>query len=428
MLGIRAQLAAWISMGLLALSPAQAATYYVSPSGSDSAPGTLEQPFQTIQKAASAMVAGDTVYIRAGVYRETVIPANSGTQAAPIRFMPYNGESVTVSGADVIPASSWTLSSGNIYKAPMSWDLGAGANQVFLDSQMMIEAQWPNTTLDVSHPTVATTSRGSYVDGGSGLSTGTISDLNLPSRPVGYWNGAIINICLGACWTWQTGSVTDSSTPQHLTFTFPLQSTALVPGANNPYFLTGKLGELDSPGEWFRDSGSSSLFFWTPLSDNPSGHLVEAKHRTLAFNLNGLSFITVQGIGLFAATIGSDAQSQYLILDGLQCQYIAHTPIPLGQNPYYVGSNAGILLSGMNNVLRNSTIAFSPGTGVYLEGTGQRVFNNVIRDTDYRPTCVANIRWIKPIGPGPDRVQHGLQFRSVWDLSSTKVRDGSYSA
>ena len=74
---------------LLVFSPAQARNYYVSPSGSDSAAGTLNQPFQTVQKAALGMVAGDTAYIRAGVYRETVRPANSGTQNAPITYTPF---------------------------------------------------------------------------------------------------------------------------------------------------------------------------------------------------------------------------------------------------------------------------------------------------------------------------------------------------
>jgi hypothetical protein len=157
----------------------------------------------------------------------------------------------------------------------------------------MIEARWPNTTLDISHPTVAQTSGGSYVNGGTGLWTGTISDVKLPSRPAGYWNGATLNICLGPCWIWQTGLVTDSSVPQQVTFTFSNQGDSLVPTANNAYFLTGKLTELDAPGEWFRDSGTANLFFWTPLGDNPSQHSVEAKHRTLAFNLNGLSYITV---------------------------------------------------------------------------------------------------------------------------------------
>ena len=100
-----------------------ARSYYVSTTGSDAGPGTFDQPFQTIQKAATVMIPGDTTFIRAGVYREAVIPKNSGTPNAAITFMPFNGESVTVSGADVVPASSWTLSSGNIYKAPISWDM-----------------------------------------------------------------------------------------------------------------------------------------------------------------------------------------------------------------------------------------------------------------------------------------------------------------
>ncbi len=388
---LESQLLAWLAIGFLGLSQAQAADYYVSPSGSDNAPGTLSQPFQTIQKAATIMVAGDIAHIRAGVYRETVTPANSGTQYAPITYMPYNGESVTVSGADVIPANSWTLSSGKIYKAPMSWDLGNGANQIFLDGQMMTEAQWPNTTLDVSHPTVALTSGGSYIDGGSGLSTGTIIDPNLPSRPAGYWNGATINICLGECWFWETGPVTDSSTPQQLVFTFGPSNNGLVPGANNAFFLTGLLGELDAPDEWFRDPGTSNLFFWTPLSDNPSGHLVEAKSRQFAFNLTETSFITIQGIGLFAATINSTPYNSYLVLDGLQGQYVSHLPIPAGENAPFAVLSTGIVLWGTNNVLRNSTIAFSSGSGVYLNGTGQHVFNNVIHDTDYRPTDASPI-------------------------------------
>ena len=49
-------------------------TYYVSPSGSDTSPGTETQPWQTIQKAADTLVAGDTVYIKAGTYPEKVIP------------------------------------------------------------------------------------------------------------------------------------------------------------------------------------------------------------------------------------------------------------------------------------------------------------------------------------------------------------------
>ncbi len=47
-------------------------TYYVSPTGNDSAPGTQEQPWRTIQKAANAMPAGSTAIVLAGNYPERV--------------------------------------------------------------------------------------------------------------------------------------------------------------------------------------------------------------------------------------------------------------------------------------------------------------------------------------------------------------------
>jgi uncharacterized protein (TIGR03437 family) len=384
---------------LVGLFPVQAMDYYISPTGSDSALGTLAQPFETIQKAASVMVAGDTAYIRAGVYRETVTPKNSGTQSAPITYMAYNGESVTVSGADVIPASSWNLSSGNIYKAPMSWDLGAGSNQVFLDGQMMIEARWPNTTLDFSHPIVAQTGGGSVsTHGGSNsLSTATITSSGLPARPAGYWNGAMINICLGVCWGWQTGTVTDSPAGNsQLSFTYHEWTGAtdvITPSSDNPFFLWGKLSELDSPGEWFREGAASkssaggTLYLWTPQSDSPAQHLVEVKRRQFAFNLSGLSFIEVQGLGLFSAAVTSDANSQYLLLDGLSAQYLTHYLMSSYDGgvsiPCCTGLEGGVILQGTNNVIRNSTFGWAAGDGVMINGSGHRFFNNLIHDTGY---------------------------------------------
>src|SRR5689334_8107505 len=127
--------------------------YYVATGGSNTNPGSLGLPFRTIQKAASVARAGDVVYVRAGTYRETITPARSGTASAPITFQPYRNEAVTVSGADVV--SGWSKYKNSIYKATQSWNLGLGNNQVFLDGRMLIEARWPNTTLDLSHPATA---------------------------------------------------------------------------------------------------------------------------------------------------------------------------------------------------------------------------------------------------------------------------------
>src|SRR5579859_3437054 len=131
-------------------------TWYVAVNGNDSSPGTLAAPFRTIQQAANHAAWGDVVDIRGGTYHETVKPPHGG-----ITFQDYNGESVTVSGAD--PVTGWGNYSGNIYQAPMSWDLGEGNNQVFVNGSPVNEARWPNTSIDLSHPTL------SYASGVGGV-------------------------------------------------------------------------------------------------------------------------------------------------------------------------------------------------------------------------------------------------------------------
>src|SRR4051812_14938410 len=106
-------------------------TYYVSTSGNDANAGSLDYPFRSIQRAADFAGPGDTVLIRGGVYRETVRPARSGNSGDPVTFRPYNNETVTVSGADVV--GNWSNYSGHVYRARQGWDLGFGENQVFVD-------------------------------------------------------------------------------------------------------------------------------------------------------------------------------------------------------------------------------------------------------------------------------------------------------
>ncbi|MCK5921798.1 MAG: DUF1565 domain-containing protein, partial [Methylococcales bacterium] len=82
-------------------------TYYVATTGNDANPGTLAQPWATVQHAATTAVAGDTVLVRGGSYGERVTIANSGTAGNIITFKNYpdetpilDGTSVTVPGSD----------------------------------------------------------------------------------------------------------------------------------------------------------------------------------------------------------------------------------------------------------------------------------------------------------------------------------------
>ncbi len=84
----------------VAQTPMQA-DYYVSPAGSDSNPGTIDRPWQTIQKAADTLMAGQTVAIRGGTYHERIMPSNSGELGKEIVYTAYPGENVTIDGDGV---------------------------------------------------------------------------------------------------------------------------------------------------------------------------------------------------------------------------------------------------------------------------------------------------------------------------------------
>ncbi|MEN8137068.1 MAG: right-handed parallel beta-helix repeat-containing protein [Bacteroidota bacterium] len=90
--------------------------YHVSKNGDDKNPGTEAQPFKTISKAAEILVAGDTVTVHKGVYRESVSPVNEGkSDIQRILYRAADGENVVIKGSEIV--SNWKLVEGNVWKA-----------------------------------------------------------------------------------------------------------------------------------------------------------------------------------------------------------------------------------------------------------------------------------------------------------------------
>ena len=84
--------------------------YYVAPDGNDANPGDLAEPWKTIQHAADVAGAGDTVFVRQGVYNEHIRLTTSGTAGRYITFASYPGETATVDGTGLdIPQNMWGL-------------------------------------------------------------------------------------------------------------------------------------------------------------------------------------------------------------------------------------------------------------------------------------------------------------------------------
>lgn len=86
------------SVVLFQANAATSATYYVSPSGSDTAAGTSAAPWKTLQKAIGSLSAGDTLIVKGGAYSGTVSASPNGTAAAPIVMKAAAGERPVLTG------------------------------------------------------------------------------------------------------------------------------------------------------------------------------------------------------------------------------------------------------------------------------------------------------------------------------------------
>lgn len=85
--------------------------YYVAKTGNDKNTGALAAPWRSVQHAANMAQAGDTVFVRQGVYRELVtFPASGDATHGYITFSSYPGEQATVDGTgQTVPGGQWGL-------------------------------------------------------------------------------------------------------------------------------------------------------------------------------------------------------------------------------------------------------------------------------------------------------------------------------
>lgn len=91
---------------------AVAESYSVDPQGSDSAPGTSERPWRTIEASFHKLEPGDTLIVRGGTYSENVVGSSirPGSSSSPIVVKAAAGENPVIQGLLWLSRPShWTL-------------------------------------------------------------------------------------------------------------------------------------------------------------------------------------------------------------------------------------------------------------------------------------------------------------------------------
>ncbi|MFA7301447.1 MAG: right-handed parallel beta-helix repeat-containing protein [Candidatus Shapirobacteria bacterium] len=132
-----------------------ATTYYVATTGSNTNTGAIDQPWLTIQKAATSMIAGDTVLIHAGTYNEKVTPANSGNSSNYITYNAFGDGDVIIDGGG--GARTSCISVGNkgylkfigLHLQNVGWtshnaliNVSTGGNHIIFDGLLMENAYY----------------------------------------------------------------------------------------------------------------------------------------------------------------------------------------------------------------------------------------------------------------------------------------------
>ena len=356
------------------------AEYYVAVNGDDENSGSLEQPFATIQKAADTMVAGDTCYIREGVYHQTVeIDGLVGTLGAPIRFTNYSGETVTLDGSQAITdigSTGWTQHEGNIYKTTLTTDIW----QLYLDGELMISARWPNANLDDGSVwdwnhwawgDEQTSSNGTLVDEPHGEIDLAASDLDM--------TGAVAVLDVGSWKSWTR--VVNSHEAGTNTFTYDVAETYI--SKNHYYFLEAKLNLLDVEEEWFYDSATKTLYLYALGGGVPAGD-IRGKTQTYAFNVINSSRITLEGLNFFGTTIRF-YDSPNTTIEECGFLYPSCSKRMLGS----IATPEATMVTQRNAtrqadcIIRNCSFDYVESHAIFMEGDGNRIENCIFRYIDW---------------------------------------------
>ncbi len=109
--------------GVALAGPAGAASYYASPNGNDSNPGTSARPWKTLQPAKKALKPGDTLFLADGQYAGGIKFATSGTRERPIVFKAINagrviirGDQTTERDAFIVYQANWIVFEGLVFQ------------------------------------------------------------------------------------------------------------------------------------------------------------------------------------------------------------------------------------------------------------------------------------------------------------------------
>ncbi len=300
--------AAVVLLTTLAAAQAEPVKLYVSPAGNDAWSGKLPEarqangPFATLARAqaevrrlvaAGAPAGGITVFVRAGTY-ELAAPLALGLEdsgaGCPVTYRAYAGERPVLRGARKV--TGFKPYQGKILQASLQGTplQGVAFRQLFFQGERQIMARYPN--VDPKDPHFGEWAHVLAVDGDQ------VKDhFTCTNDVIKNWTRLDqAQVCIHPAYGW-AWSVVPIKSVDRATATIVLgQNVAYDMQVGDRYYVQNLLEELDSPGEWYFDRGTSTLYFWPP-SELRDGDVVAPTLADLVV-MKGARNVTVRGFAL----------------------------------------------------------------------------------------------------------------------------------
>ncbi|MCL5797494.1 MAG: DUF1565 domain-containing protein [Patescibacteria group bacterium] len=292
---------------------------FVSTNGSDNNSGTFGKPLRSIQYAVNIATAGTTIHILPGTYRESVKVSNSGTKDSPITLYvaPSDRGKTVLAGSEPSSEMIWSKCTTNtcsnipnnsvkhVYFTKLDWRETPYLIHEILSGnkvQELHEARSPNyevTDLTKFHEHWWTAKD-------SAVSQHTLIDKEHLKNLSDLTTGANITMVDGGdsrCGVFMYEKKADrfDQAKGEIYFDDPVgfslygsQENGI--GPYTKYFLYGKPQFLDTPGEWYFDKSSKTLYLWPLENKNPSKLDIEISRRSSGIIIDNASNITISGL------------------------------------------------------------------------------------------------------------------------------------
>ena len=328
---------------LFAFIKANSTVYHVAASGGD---------FSTLaQVSAANFVAGDQILFNRGdSFYGTITISESGTAGNPITLGAYGtGANPIITGFTTI-TSGWTDQGGGIYSKSVTVE--SSPQMVTIDGVQYAMGRWPNTTWRT-------------ITGVSGSTR--ITDSGLTGTP--NWTGAEVVVRLNR-WIIDRATITSQSTTQ-LNFastSYPLQN-------GWGYFIQNSLSTLDTFGEWYYNTGTSTFYMYFGAVD-PNTKTVKVSSIDKLISSSNSKYITIDGLTLTGSNLGAVYRNS--------TDYTAANFIIQNCDISFSGANAVYAERSSTMIIQYTTITNTNNTALLLDGnfgTANNVNNCTITNT-----------------------------------------------